>query len=121
MIDQPFKIVEDLIRKNYDYDEKIFKNHRYMVIKIFGMKGDYIQLIDELSHYQKISNKMVYDFLYYGIPKNNNGFIKWLKDKKKKLLKADKLDVENIDYISDYFTVNKNIASEYYELYKEKI
>ena len=117
----PWTITTDIISKTYNYDPVEFKKSRIMVLKILSMKESYIPLIDDVNRMSNLSDKMFYDFLFYAIPKSSNTFIKWLKDKKPVLKKADKLDIFNIEYIMDYFKINKERAQEHYELYKTKI
>ena len=98
----PFDFVNSLNNKNYIYDEYQSGYNQYVINLAFAYYEDTILFANELNMYQNISDKMHYDFYYYGIDKKK----RWSKWNKKSTE-----DKELIEGIAQYYKINYNRAN----------
>jgi len=103
----PFDIVRNILRKETKLcDEVVDKLPSYMITKIIS-NDEQLVFYANIINRSNISNKMVYNFYYFGIPKT----FKNISYNSKKLV----IDKE-IRYLMEYYRCNKNTASDYYKL-----
>lgn len=84
--------------------------NQYMINIYFSLDPQFIAIAQEMNTL-KITNKMYFDCLYYGIPKCKK-YIKWNSEKEKK--------AETELYIMEYFGCSQSTAKDYLILLDEK-
>lgn len=109
----PFDIINDISMKKEDrirssenptLVEKTVYNP-WLTNKHFSLFIDTILYANEINQYHQVPNLLQHDYLINSLrPKKR--FTKWHK----------KLDDENVNLVSEYFSVNSQIAMEYIEL-----
>ena len=106
-----FDYINSINSKNYIYDEENCDGYNeYVINKAFSMFVDTVFITNE-ANVCGLKGKQHYDFLFYTIPKRKR-FEKWTKE----------LLDEELNFIMEYFTINRKIAKLYLKnLSKEQI
>ncbi len=106
----PFDFIKSLNQKDYQEDLKGFVP--YITGMVYSMHPEWIKIAEDInligSH--RLPIRVIYDYYYYGIPKNTK-FLGYPKG-----VKATK----NIKYLMEHFKINQEVAQEYLELIDKK-
>lgn len=94
-----------------DTEKKKYKNSRYMIHRFLSMNPLYAQVIDEIQKYPNVPDRNHYLFLTSILPKAKqyNKYIKGVKE--------EKYESWLIDIVKKEFSISKNEAIEYLEIY----
>lgn len=97
---------ENLINK-HPHEEKNYPE--FMINRGYSMAYNTVFFANHLNiNWKYPTNKMKYDFLYYGLPPQTS-YAKWKKNQKDK-------DYTDIDFIKWYYKVNDKRAIEYIDI-----
>ena len=106
----PFHFIKSINQKDYQEDLKGFVP--YITGMVYSMHPKWIQYAEDMnligSH--RLPIRAIYDYYYYGVPKNKE-FLGYPKG-----TKASK----NIKYLMEYFVINEEVASDYLDMIDKK-
>jgi len=107
------KQITDTQNPNYwdtlnDGDKKSFNN--YMVHRFISMNPDWIDLVNMVQGYWKLSPEMVYKFYISVIPKGRT-FLRYVKSKKPSLVEKWAMD-----HLRDYFETSSTEIEDYLKI-----
>ena len=107
------KQITDTQNPNYwdtlnDGDKKSFNN--YMVHRFISMNPDWIDLVNMVQGYWKLSPEMVYKFYISVIPKGRT-FLRYVKSKKPSLVEKWVMD-----HLRDYFETSSTEIEDYLKI-----
>jgi hypothetical protein len=107
-----FDIVSIILEKKPIPSNEVIQKHcnTFMISQMLSCDIQFTGIAHEMAKL-KISNKMYFDCLYYGIPKCKK-YIKWNATKAKK--------EQNIQYLMDYFGCSQLTAKAYEQLIDAK-
>jgi hypothetical protein len=103
----PFDVSKNILKKEKRLDDtEIDKMSVWMINRIFSNDDQFV-FYANMINIPSVSNKMVYDFYYYGIPKSS----RYIPYSSKKTV----ID-EEIRYLMNYYECNLRIAKQYHKL-----
>lgn len=106
----PFsRILNSINKKTEQVDPDEFKKlGGFVVTRVLSYRKDLVLICNEINKYTPISQQAVYDFYLGVVPKNNRyaGKVVWDTHPK-------------IDIIMEYYTCNKQIATDYLAILSE--
>lgn len=103
----PFDIMKNILKKEPLLSDDDIKGCQWMLNKCFSCDQQYANVSIGLN-VPNISDRMVYECYYYGLPKTPNRFIKYLAKKPAE-------EKENA-YFMEYFGCSQETAKQYRKL-----
>ena len=105
----PFDITNHLYNKTpLEFEIKVF--NPWMINKALSFNLDTILIANECNKYYRLDKQLQYDFLYHIIPKGKR-YGKWIKK-----VAAE----EDINILTAYYNINKQVAMDYLALLTEE-
>lgn len=103
----PFDIMKNILKKQPLMSDDDIKGCQWMLNKCFSCDPSYAHIASNLN-VSDMSDRMVYECYYYGLPKTPNKFISYLAKKP-----AD--EIEN-KYFMEYFGCSQETAKQYRQM-----
>lgn len=102
-----FDIVSNIKTKKIpnllDKEENLKAFNPYMAIKILGMTDSYLEILNEIDHYQSfLSKKQMYELLFAVLPKKS-GYDPYIKSPKNEINDA-------VNKVAEYYEISKKEA-----------